>query len=106
MRTVQEIHAAGELLNKTIIALALAFVIIFLSTGVSLAQQQTSDIQPMRQQRASDAAIGGGINEIVSQRDIAQARAIEYAGKLAEAAAEIERLKKLCGEPCKKDEKK
>ena len=58
-------------------------------------------------QRASDAAIGGSINEIVQQRDIAQARAIEYAGKLAEAAAEIERLKKACGEPCKpKDEKK
>ena len=59
-----------------------------------------------QQQRASDATIGGSINEIVSQRDIAQARAIEYAGKLAEAQAEIERLKKLCGKPCEKDEKK
>lgn len=60
-----------------------------------------------QQQRASDAAIGGSINEIVQQRDIAQARAVEYAGKLAEAAAEIERLKKLCGEKCQpKDEKK
>ena len=54
----------------------------------ALAQQQP--------QRASDATIGGSINEIVSQRDIAQARAVEYAGKLAEAAAEIERLKKQC----------
>ena len=47
-------------------------------------------------QRASDATIGGSINEIVQQRDIAQARAVEYAGKLAEAQAEIERLKKQC----------
>ena len=70
--------------------------ILLLAAMPALAQHQTSDIQPIRQQRASDATIGGSINEIVSQRDIAQSRAIEYAGKLAEAQAEIERLKKQC----------
>ena len=71
---------------RTLLAILLLAALIGGGTSNVLAQQQ----------RASDATIGGSINEIVSQRDIAQARAIEYAGKLAEAQAEIERLKKQC----------
>ena len=84
-----------KLADKIAIAAVVLSVVGVLSVSTVVAQQQ----------RASDAVIGGSINEIVSQRDIAQARAVEYAGKLAEALAEIERLKKLCGDACKPEKK-
>lgn len=65
-------------------------------------------------QQPSTAMVQGVIAEVEAQRSQAQTRAAQLAGALNEAQeaakakdAEIEELKKKCGEPCKpKDEKK
>lgn len=62
---------------------------------------------PVWAQQPSPAKVQGVIAELEAQRQVAQTRAAQFAGELAEAAerekadkAEIERLKKLCGKPC------